>query len=86
MYGWAWALQLVAELHDWDDPDAKQWRDNLRPLETIIVQYSMDYLPKLSFPIRTGIHPDTGFALSLEIYSLPRRTGHKQLEDLIVAR
>ncbi len=85
MYGWAWALQLVAELHDWDDPDAKQWRENLRPLETIIVLHSMDYLPKLSFPIRTGIHPDTGFALAMKLdYS--RRTGHKPLEELIVAR
>jgi len=85
MYGWAWALQLVAELHDWDDADAKQWRDNLRPLETVIVQYSMDYLPKLSYPIRTGIHPDTGFALSLEL-DYARRTGHKPLEKLIIAR
>ena len=85
MYGWAWFLQLVAELHDWDDADAKQWRDHLRPLETVIVQYSMDYLPKLSYPIRTGIHPDTGFALSLEL-DYARRTGHKPLEELIVAR
>ena len=85
MYGWAWALQLVAELHDWDDADAKQWRDNLRPLEIVIVQYSMDYLPKLSYPIRTGIHPDTGFALSLEL-DYARRTGHKPLEKLIIAR
>jgi hypothetical protein len=23
MYGWAWALQLVTEIHDWDDDDAK---------------------------------------------------------------
>lgn len=85
MYGWAWALQLVAELHDWDDPDAKRWRDNLRPLETVIVQSSMDYLPKLSFPIRTGIHPDTGFALSLEL-DYARITGHKAFEELIIAR
>ena len=85
MYGWAWALQLVAELHDWNDADAKQWRDNLRPLEIVIVQYSMDYLPKLSYPIRTGIHPDTGFALSLEL-DYARRTGHKPLEKLIIAR
>lgn len=85
MYGWAWALLLVAELHDWNDADAKQWRDNLRPLEIVIVQYSMDYLPKLSYPIRTGIHPDTGFALSLEL-DYARRTGHKPLEKLIIAR
>ena len=85
MYGWAWFLQLVAELHEWDDADAKNWRENLKPLETVIVQYSMDYLPKLSYPIRTGIHPDTGFALSLEL-DYARRTGHKPLEELIIAR
>lgn len=85
MYGWAWALQLVAELHDWEDDDAKRWRDNLRPLETVIVQYSMDYLPKLSHPIRTGIHPDTGFALSLEL-DYARRSGHETLERLIIER
>ena len=34
MYGWAWALKLVTELHDWDYAEAKNWRDNLRPLET----------------------------------------------------
>jgi hypothetical protein len=85
MYGWAWALQLVAELHDWDDADAKLWRDHLRPLETVIVQNSLDYLPKLSYPIRSGIHPDTGFALSLEL-DYARRTGHKPLEELIIAR
>ncbi|MDA1229590.1 MAG: DUF2891 domain-containing protein [Planctomycetota bacterium] len=85
MYGWAWALQLVAELHNWDDADATRWRENLRPLETVIVQSSMDYLPKLSYPIRTGIHPDTGFSLSLEL-DYARITGHKALEELIVAR
>src|SRR5215471_3561705 len=25
MYGWAWALRLAAELHAWDDPDAREW-------------------------------------------------------------
>ena len=85
MYGWAWALQLVAELHNWDDADAVAMARKPRPLETVIVQYSMDYLPKLSFPIRTGIHPDTGFALSLEL-DYARITGHKALEELITAR
>ncbi|MEZ6040820.1 MAG: DUF2891 domain-containing protein [Planctomycetaceae bacterium] len=67
MYGWAWTLQLVAELHDWQDEDARRWRQNLEPLERTIVQLASEYLPKLSFPIRTGIHPDTGFALAMEL-------------------
>ena len=85
MYGWAWALKLVTELHDWDYAEAKNWRDNLRPLETLIVQYLIDYLPKLLYPIRTGVHPDTGFALSLEL-DYARQIGHKPLEKLIIAR
>ena len=32
-YGLAWLLQLAAELHEWNDPDAKQIAANLRPLE-----------------------------------------------------
>src|SRR3954471_6313468 len=32
-YGLAWLLQLVAELKEWDDADARQWSATLRPLE-----------------------------------------------------
>lgn len=63
MYGWAWLLKLATELDGWDDPDARKWRENLRPLEDLIVQRTMDYLPLLSFPIRVGQHTDSGFAL-----------------------
>ena len=63
MYGWAWALRLVAELHGWDDADGKRWRENLRPLEAVLVERVKSYLPLLTHPIRTGEHPDTGFAL-----------------------
>lgn len=64
MYGWAWVYRLAAELHEWDDADGKKWAKNLRPLEQKLVQLAKDYLPKLTFPIRTGQHPDTGFALA----------------------
>lgn len=63
MYGWAWLLKLATELDGWDDPDAKTWRENLRPLEDLIIKRTMAYLPLLSFPIRVGQHTDTGFAL-----------------------
>ncbi|MFN9983978.1 MAG: DUF2891 domain-containing protein [Pirellula sp.] len=63
MYGWAWLLRLSAELHEWDDLDARRWRANLLPLEEKIVALTVGYLPRLTKPIRTGVHPDTAFAL-----------------------
>jgi len=48
MYGWAWLLRLAVELQAWDDPEAKQWRANLRPLEEVIVKRIKAYLPLLS--------------------------------------
>ena len=60
MYGWAWTLRMAAELHTWDDPQGKVWRENFRPLENRIVELTEGYLPRLSYPIRTGVHPDSG--------------------------
>lgn len=85
MYGWAWALQLVAELQHWDDEDGRRWRENLRPLEAVIVARIRDYLPKLSFPIRTGVHRDTGFALAMEL-DYARTLGDVELEQLLVEK
>ncbi len=85
MYGWAWLLRLVTELHGWDDDQGREWRENLRPLEEIIVEKSLDYLPKLSYPIRTGVHPDTGFALA-QALDYARETGNAEFERLIIDR
>src|SRR5947207_4066070 len=32
-YGLSWLLQLCAELREWDDPQAREWSANLKPLE-----------------------------------------------------
>jgi hypothetical protein len=85
MYGWAWTLRLAAELHGWRDPDAERWRNNIRPLEYKIVSLLRDYLPRLSHPIRTGVHPDTAFALGQAI-DYARAVGDSDLEALMVAR
>ncbi|MEQ1904700.1 MAG: DUF2891 domain-containing protein [Pirellulaceae bacterium] len=85
MYGWAWLLRLVAELETWDDPQARTWRQNLRPLENVLVKNAQDYLPKLSYPIRTGEHTDTGFALS-QILDYARVIKNPELEALVVKR
>ena len=84
-YGWAWYLRMADELEGWDDPDGKLWRENVRGLEELLVQRTIDYLPKLTFPIRTGTHPDTGFALG-QILDYSRKMKNTQLEELIVKR
>ena len=85
MYGWAWCLRLAAELHAWDDPQARQWRDNMRPLESKLVELTMAYLPKLSFPVRTGVHPDTAFALA-QTLDYAQTVGNTALAELVSRR
>ena len=84
-YGWAWYLKLVAELEQWDDEQGRQWREHLRPLEELLVQRTIDYLPVLSWPIRTGVHADTGFGLAW-ILDYARVMNNGELEKAIVAR
>lgn len=57
-YGWAWLLMLHAEAqrHDAD------WADTLAPLATAFADRFKAYLPKLTYPIRTGTHFNTAFA------------------------
>ena len=85
MYGWAWALRLAAELRSWADPDAARWAANLAPLEQKLVALTTDYLPRLTYPIRTGVHPDTAFALG-QILDYARAVNDTELADLIVRR
>lgn len=66
-YGLAWLLQLCAELREWDDPEAHELADNLKPLEQAALERLNTWLPKLSHPIRIGEHAQTAFALGLMI-------------------
>jgi hypothetical protein len=85
MYGWAWLLRLVAELHTWDDPQARQWLETLKPLENEIVALTLGYLPRLSNPIRTGVHPDTAFALG-QTLDYARTVGNLELAQAVEKR
>ena len=85
MYGWAWALRLAAELRTWDDPQAREWAAHLAPLENRIVELARGYLPRLSYPIRTGVHPDTAFALA-QVLDYAVAVGDKSLQRAVVQR
>jgi hypothetical protein len=84
-YGWAWLLKLAEELHDWDDPDGRAWSRGLEPLADVIVARYLDFLPKQTYPIRTGVHPNTAFGLAFAL-DYARATGNRQLRERVEER
>ncbi|MHC4090203.1 MAG: DUF2891 domain-containing protein [Planctomycetota bacterium] len=84
-YGLAWLLQLSAELHEWDDPQAKRWAVALEPLEQLAAERFRNWLPKLSHPIRTGEHSQTAFALGL-LLDWARSRGDEEMAELVASR
>ena len=84
-YGLAWLLQLAAELHTWKDQDAQHWAANLAPLETAVVKRVEAWILKLPYPVRSGEHSNTAFALGLML-DYARDSGNKQFRDLLEKR
>ena len=84
-YGWAWLLKLAEELHDWSDEDGQRWSKNLQPLADALAEKYLNFLPKQTYPIRTGVHPNTAFGLAFAL-DYARRVGNKKLEALIIER
>ena len=84
-YGWAWLLKLAEELSLASDDDAKTWSRNLRPLVDALVESFIQFLPKQTYPIRTGVHPNTAFGLAFAL-DYARTSGNKKLAALIAER
>jgi hypothetical protein len=84
-YGLAWLLQLSAELHEWDDPQARRWATALDPLTRAAVGRLRTWLPKLTHPIRTGEHNQTAFSLGLMI-DWARSAGDREAQALFETR
>lgn len=63
-YGWGWALALAYELETWDDPDARRWAANLAPLADVLARNFLDWLPRATYPMRTGVHTNGAFGIS----------------------
>jgi hypothetical protein len=64
-YGHAWLLKLAAELIGHPEPRAAAWRAALEPLTRHIVTLAGHYLPRMTYPVRSGTHSNTAFALTL---------------------
>jgi hypothetical protein len=84
-YGWAWLLKLAEELHGWNDADAQRWSRNLQPLAEAFADKYIAFLPKQTYPIRTGVHPNTAFGLAFAL-DYARTIGNLKLTSLIVER
>jgi Protein of unknown function (DUF2891) len=84
-YGLAWLLQLVAELREWDDPQARAMAANLRPLERAAVERLENWLSKLSHPVRIGEHDQTAFALGLML-DYARAVNDEKFSQLAAAK
>jgi hypothetical protein len=84
-YGWAWLLKLAEELHTWDDPQGRGWSKNVKPLADRIVGLYVGFLPKQTYPVRTGVHPNTAFGLAFAL-DYARAVGDRKLAKLIEER
>ncbi|OIR12204.1 hypothetical protein GALL_64560 [mine drainage metagenome] len=82
-YGWAWVLKLQQELNNWNDADAVKWRNALEPLSDTIINIWMRFLPKQTYPNRTGVHPNTAFGLVFAL-DYARAAGNKKFEEAII--
>jgi hypothetical protein len=60
-YGWGWLLKLQAEFMAHDAP----WAATHQPLANVFVARFEDFLPKATYPLRTGVHSSTSFAIAL---------------------
>ncbi|MBZ5524736.1 MAG: DUF2891 domain-containing protein [Acidobacteriia bacterium] len=88
-YGLAWLLQLGAELREWaaeeKTPYARDLSANLQPLEQAAAERLKTWLPKLSYPIRSGEHSQTAFALGL-IIDYARNAGDREFLNLLTMK
>jgi len=82
-YGYGWLLALAHELKLSLLPQAQRWHQVLEPLTQDIRNRLMDYLSKLTYPIRVGTHYNTAFALALGL-DYARALTDRPLEQAIL--
>jgi len=84
-YGWAWTLKLAEELQRSESAEAKQWFANLKPLADTMAKRYLDFLPKQTYAIRTGLHPNTAFGLAFAL-DYAKAVNDTALRELLVQR
>lgn len=62
-YGWGWLLRLTYELKRSNINELRSLYYNLKPLSDMVAYRFVDYINKLSRPIREGTHQNTAFSM-----------------------
>jgi hypothetical protein len=84
-YGWSWLLRLHAEAAGSSGPRAARWTAALQPLRDELAGRLARYFSTiLQFPVRTGLHGNSAFALTLAL-DAARATGDPELERDVIA-
>ncbi|MBD0424689.1 DUF2891 domain-containing protein [Streptomyces sp. TRM S81-3] len=68
-YGWAWLLALAAECRAYGGAAGARWTEALAPAVAVVDRLLADWLPKATYPVRHGNHPNSAFALGLALDS-----------------
>ncbi len=66
-YGTSWLLKVADELGTWDDPTAKKWLQNLKPLCNLIVSDYMIRWPMIEKPNYSGDHYASSIGISFAL-------------------
>jgi len=80
-YGWAWLLELQAELIRLGNT---KWSDALQPLAAELARRMARFVAGAPYPIRAGSHGNTAFACLLAL-DYARVAKHQMLADEIAA-
>jgi hypothetical protein len=81
----AWVLQLLAELREQTTPQTERWRTVLAPLEEHAAGQMRHYLTRLAYPIRSGVHNQSAFAMALAL-DWARTTQDEAMATLIAEK
>ena len=60
-------MKLYSELISWENENAQKWASNMKPLVNLLSDRTIEFLNKLSTPLRPGTHANTAFSFSLMI-------------------
>lgn len=84
-YGFAWLLQLAAELQEWQEPLALECLAILQPLIKTVTDNITNWLANLTIANRTGTHKQTAFSFGLYL-DWANISGDQVFADLIKAK
>lgn len=82
-YGWAWALELCAELQLHQSEEGRRWAAQLAPLGDVFARRFCEFLPKATYSIRGGAHFNSAFAVVLAM-DYADTLAHQQLRQALV--